>query len=337
MSVRKTAEIFLELQPYIDQPPVPVASLHAQACSNDGVTVNAWRDTWVSQYQANHAVHGPFKDKSIAKLYQKHRHSPVFLLGSGPSLKKNAHLLKDKKGIPIISCLHNFHFLEDLGIDVDYYVTLDAGPITIEEVSEGGNPETDYWAKTKGKTLLAYAGSHPNLLAKWQGEILFFNCSIPERETEEKIKAVEYFPHFVSSGGNVLGASLYIAKTYLGCETSIFLGADFSFGYNEKFHGWDSKYDIGLGHVVRMIDIYGVPVKTWPSYMNFASFFNWVAQSVPGRYINCTEGGIFGAFRDGNIRAVEQLPLEHCLERFSVSDHLKPLVDDPTGRGIIVY
>lgn len=323
MAGRKQALVWLEHQPYIDQSPVPQNILYQQACSNDATTVQSWRETWVSQARANHAVFGPFKDKSIGKLFNKHRHQPIFVVGSGPSLKKNAAQLTKKQGIPIISCLHNFHYLEDLGVEVDYYVSLDAGPVTIEEISEGGDASIDYWAKTKGKTLLAYIGSHPNLLAKWQGEIYFFNCPIPHSDIEKEIADIEKFRVLVSSGGNVLGACLYIAKAFLGCSTTIFLGADFSFSYEEKFHGWDSKYDASIGHYVKLTDIYGMKTKTWQSYANFKAWFDWVAQSVPGEYINCTEGGIFGAYNEGNIRAVKQMDLDDCLVRFGMSEHIR--------------
>lgn len=329
MARTKQALINLELQPYIERSPVPQTVLYQQACANDATTVTSWRDTWISQTKANHAVFGPFKDHSLGQLFNKHRHSPIFVVGSGPSLKKNAHLLKNKHGIPIISCLHNFHFLEDLEIDVDYYVTLDSGPVTIEEIAEGGNPETDYWAKTKGKKLLAYVGSHPNLLAKWQGEIYFFNCPIPDQGIEAEINAIEKFRLLVSSGGNVLGASLYIAKAFLGCSTTIFLGADFSFSYDEKFHGWDSKYDASIGNYIRLTDIYGNRTKTWQSYANFKAWFDWVAQQVPGEYINATEGGIFGAYSEGNILAVRQMDLEDVLTRFSMSEHMSEQVENP--------
>lgn len=329
MGAKKQALVNLELQPYIDWAPVPQNVLYQHACANDATTVNSWRDTWISQTKANHAVFGPFKDKSLGQLYNKHRHSPIFVVGSGPSLKKNAHKLVNKNGIPIISCLHNFHFLEDLGVDVDYYVSLDSGPVTIEEISEGGSPDVDYWAKTKGKKLLAYIGSHPNLLAKWQGEIFFFNCPIPDQSIETEINKIEKFRLLVSSGGNVLGASLYIAKAFLGCTTTIFLGADFSFSYEDKFHGWDSKYDASLGAYVKGPDIYGIPVKTWGSYRNFKCWFDWVSQQVPGEYINATEGGIFGAYNEGNIRSVKQMDLDEVLTRFSMSDHMRDQVENP--------
>jgi hypothetical protein len=326
---RKQALVYLEYQNTIEQSPAPLEALYSQACANDTTTVNSWRETWISQAKANHAVFGSFKERSIGKLFNKHRHMPIFLVGSGPSLKKNAHLLKGDHGIPIISCLHNFHYLEDLGVNVDYYVSLDAGPVTIEEVSEGGSSDVDYWEKTKGKKLLCYLGTHPNLLAKWQGEIYFFNCPIPDKQIEEEIDKIERFKVLVSSGGNVLGACLYIAKAFLGCRTTIFLGADFSFSYEEKFHGWDSKYDASLGNYVRLTDIYGNKVKTWMSYANFKAWFDWVAQRVPGDYINCTEGGIFGAYPEGNIRAVKQMDLSDCIEQFSLTKHIEDQVQNP--------
>lgn len=325
----KKCEIICEYQPYIDAAPIPTQALHQQACANDTVTVNHWSDTWLKQIKANHDRFGSFKAWSIGHLFQKHKFMPAVICGSGPSLKENAHLLKDNPGLVVISCLHNFHFLEDLGVNVDYYVTLDAGPLTIEEVSEGGNPDVDYWEKTKGKTLLAYIGTHPELLDKWQGNIYFYNAPVPDTELAKEIDKIERFNTKVSTGGNVLGACLYIAKGYFGCDTTIFLGANFCFSYLEKFHGWDSKYDANLGHCIRLTDIYGNKVKTWQSYANFKSFFEYVVQSVPGEYINCSEGGCFGSYPEGNIRAVQQMDLKHCLERFGLSEHLREQAENP--------
>jgi hypothetical protein len=329
LTTRKTATLFLEYQDIIEQSPIPSQNLYRQAASNDTVTVQSWKAAWVSQAKANHEAYGPFRDRSVGKFFRKHLHGPMFVLGSGPSLKKNAHLLKGDHGIPIISCLHNFHFLEDLGVKVDYYVSLDAGPVTIEEISEGGDPSLDYWEKTKGKVLLCYIGTHPDLLKKWQGEVYFFNCPIPELGVEYELDQIERFKVLVSSGGNVLGACMYIAKAIMGAVTTIFLGADFSFSYDEKFHSWDSKYDASLGNFIRVTDIYGNKVKSWQSYVNFKAFFDYVAQTVPGNYINCSEGGIFGAYPEGNIRAVRQMDLKDCIDSFMISEHIRPQIENP--------
>ena len=318
-----------EYQPYIDAPPVSHDQMYSQSTRNDSITVDSWKSDWIHNYKMNKEKLGNFADHSVGKLFQKHLHMPAIVVGSGPHLKRNAHLLKEAKGMPIVSCLHNFHYLEDMGVNVDYYVSLDAGPLTIEEVSEGGDPDVDYWAKTKGKTLIAYACSHPELISRWQGEIYFYNCGLPSKEIMEALDAVEVFNTHMSTGGNVLGAATYFAKGFLGCSTIIFLGASFSFSTEEKFHAWDSKYDVKLGKVLRLPDIYGYKAKTWQSYYNFATWFNFIAEKVPGRWINCTEGGLLGAYLEGNIRSIEQMDFKDCLAQFNMSEHLRKQAEDP--------
>jgi len=318
-----------ELQPYIFAPPRTPEDMYAQSTRNDQVTVDSWRGDWIRNYRQNQAFLGGFAKFSLGELHQAELHNPCILVGSGPHLKRNAHLLKDVKGIPIISCLHNFHFLEDLGVKVDYYVSLDAGPVTIEEVSEGGDPSKDYWEMTKGKKLIAYAASHPDLIAKWKGELYVFNCPIPAPDITQSLEEIEKFNVHVSTGGNVLGACMYIAKAYLGCSTTIFVGASFSFDNESHFHAWSSKYDDKLGSYIKVPDIFGYKVKTWQSYNNFCNWFNLISLQVPGEYINCTEGGTLGAYAEGNLITIQQMDLKDCLSRFSMSEHTRQMCEDP--------
>lgn len=320
----KQIEINLEYMNVIPNPPKKAPELYAQACSSDGITISTWRDIWLSNIKANHAAYGPFKDRSVGQLYSKFEKKPCIIVGSGPSLKNNYEVLKDTKGIPVISCLHNFHFMVDHEIPVDYYVSLDAGEITIKEISEGGKlTHEEYIKATKNKTLIAFIGSSPKLLETWKGKILFFNCPIPDRGLLDEINAVEEFYCYLSTGGNVLGACMYIAKAILGCNPIVFVGADFAFSYVNKFHGWDSAYDKDLGHALRTMDVYGMPVKTWQSYFNFKLFYEWVAMTVPGLYINCTEGGTLGAYPEGNIIHIMQMPLKHLIRMYSLHEDIK--------------
>jgi hypothetical protein len=328
----KKAEVYLEYQPLVHEPPTPSGALFQQSCANDAATIAHWKDIWVNQIKANKERFGSFADNSVFQLFKKFEHGAAIIAGAGPSLKNNAHKLKNRGKIPLISCLHNFHFLEDLGCPADYYVSLDAGKVVVEEVTEGGSGLVeDYWAKTRDRTLLAFIGSDPELLAKWQGKILFFNAPLPDKETIDQIDAIEKFTHYVSCGGNVLGACLYISKAILGCFNVIFVGADFSFGYDHKFHAWDSKYDKDMGVTVKLHDIYGIPVKTWASYAGFKSYFEHVALDVPGGYYNCSEGGCLGAYPHGNLSCFKYLDLEDCLKWFNASDNLQTMCDNPNG------
>lgn len=334
----KVAKVLLEYQPVIWQPPVAPKQLYANACSNDEQTIGHWRETWISNIKANKLKFGSFKDYSVGKLFGTEKFSPTVIAGSGPSLKRNAHLLKERNGLPLISCLHNFHYFEDLDLAPDYYCTLDAGEVTIEEVTEGGTKrEEEYWARTKERNLIAYIGTSPKLLEKWQGNIYFFNAPTPDQGLTKEIDAIEKFNLYFSNGGNVLGACLYLAKAILGCSTTIYVGADFSFGYPEieetkaqfRFHSWKSKYDAKMGKTQRVTDVFGNKVHTWPSYYNFKHFFDWVSLNVPGYYINATEGGCLGAYDSGNLFSFKYMDLKDAIKFFSLSNELKEACENP--------
>lgn len=320
----------LQYQNYIEQPPVAPKDLFGAACSSDEITINSWRDIWIKNVLTNKSKFGSFKEHSIGKLFNSNKYRPAIVAGSGPSLAYNVEHLKNRGDILLVSCLHNYHFFEDRGVKPDFYVSLDAGDVVLEEVSEGGSktPE-EYWESTKDKTLVAFVGSHPDLFKKWQGKVYLFNAPVPDKQYNDAVEQGEKFGMYVSNGGNVLGACLYIAKGIFGSAVIGFIGADFSFGYDKRFHGWDSKYDKDLGHALSTTDIFGNRVLTWGSYFNFKNWFDYIALTVPGIYVNCTEGGIFGAYRDGNIRAITQQPLKDFINMFELSENIRSSCENP--------
>lgn len=319
--VRKQ-EVFLEYQEYIDHPPIASGGLFQQAASNDAYTINHWRDIWIRNIRANKLRFGSFAEHSVGRLHGVMKNYPCIIAGSGPSLKSNAHLFKERGRIGLVSCLHNFHYLEDLDASVDFYTTLDAGPVVVEEVFEGGKHSEDYyWEKTKGKKLLAFIGTDPKLFDKWQGEVFFYAASVPDQEYQKVTHEIEPFDMNVSNGGNVLGACLYLSKGIMGANPIIFTGADFAFGYDKKFHSWDSKYDQTMGYAFRKTDIFGNKVYTWQSYYNFKCWFDSRCLEVPGIWINATEGGLLGAYEQGNLRTIRQMKLKDVLEMYNMSEH----------------
>lgn len=318
-TVVKTAEVLCEYQPYLNHSPISPKQLHKKACENDDVTISSWRPTWEENIRLNKAKYGSFSDHSIGKFFGYAHQRPVICIGSGPSLKDNAKELTKKGDIVTISCLHNFHYLEDLGAPADFYVSLDSGEVTIEEVSEGGaKTSEEYWELTKGRKLFCYIGTSPKLLEKWRGEVYFFNAPVPDPEFMKIVEDVEKFNLYVSNGGNVLGACMYIAKAFLGASSIAYIGADMSFSYSKKFHGWKSKYDKTIGEAIRVTDVFGNSVYTWPSYNNFKGWFEYIAMTVPGVWYNCSEGGTLGAYPGGNIRAIIQMPLSSFIRTMNM-------------------
>ena len=341
-------------QQIIEAPPIPKKGLYEKACSNDGVTITSWAKQWVDQCVENSKTHD-FIEDSVAAVLGRELTKPVIIAGSGPSLKKNVKQLnptpdrfmhpklgtfwKDTFGrgdIKIVSCLHNFGMFEDMDVmgPDDFYLNLDAGEITIKEVYEGSKHDEEWcWERTKDRTLLAFTSSHPELIKKWRGKILWFTTS-PNPATNEKLRDLIDFtkvPVF-NVGGNALGACLYMARAILGCGPTILIGADFAFDGVHAFHGWDSPYDEQFSGVQPCVDIYGRKRFTWPSYFNFKCWFDFVAcggnGNNPKLFINCTEGGILGAYPEGNIKQIQQMSLKECLNMFNYPRNMPDVLKD---------
>lgn len=333
----RNVNIDLQFQPEIPFPPDSPEKLHNEACANDKITVDFWRKIWLTQIKQNHEKHGPFKDKGIGHFHKYFYQRPVICVGSGPSLANNVDQLKNTKGIPIISCLHNYHYLEDRGINPEFYVTLDAGEVTLEEIAEGGaKTHEEYLASTKDKTLLAFTGAYPKLVDNWLGKVFWFMAPIPDQGIKDAVAKIEDFHTLVGSGGNVLGACFYIAKAIMGANPVVFVGADFSFSYENKFHAWSSKYDANLGNFMRATDVFGNSVKTWDSYYRFKCWFESRFCKVPGNYINASEGGILGSYPAGNISQIKQKALKDVISEFSLCDYTEASCKAPSDNNNLV-
>lgn len=326
----------LSLQVYIDGPPVNKSQLYARACSGDTITVESWRQQWTDQYDFNRA-HYDLGGLSAMNEYGKCAHKPVICVGAGPSLKKNIHVLASEgKDVCKVACLHTLAFLEDNGASADYYVNLDAGEITVSELYQGGKKDPEhYWELSKNRTLITATVGHPELHKKWRGKILFYNPPIPDPQLLNKIASTSGLGLYFNVGGNTLGAALYFAKAVLGANPIAFVGADFSFGYERRFHPFDSPYDAQCSGTIQVPDIFGVKVHTWPSYYNFKAWFDFIAcggkGDNPGTYVNCTEGGILGAYAEGNIRQIQQMPLAFFLLQYNMHKRMPEITKPGSG------
>jgi hypothetical protein len=262
--------------------------------------------------------------------------------GSGPSLRKNAKELKNRGFIGLVSCLHNFGYFVDNDIWPDYYLTLDAGDICIPEVYQGGKQlEEVYWAATEKCTLLASTVSNPALLAKWRGKILWFTAILPNKEMcDAHTAAIGGNIVCLSVGGNALGACMYFARTILGACPITFVGADFCFSYRKKFHPFNSPYDQKFSGLIKVVDIFGNACATWGSYFNFKNWFDFVAcgsfTGVPQIFINCTEGGLLGAYPDGNIKQIIQMKLKDFIAMYRLPEKLASVLEDSKKMGVPV-
>lgn len=319
----------LNYQPVID-PPQTKEVLYAQACQGDTITVKSFKNQWLAHFKANHEKHD-FKANSVMLDHAKWAYKPMICAGSGPSLKINAHHLKIRGGIGLISCLHSFAFLEDLGTPADYYLTLDSQDITIGEMTQGGKKDEQYyWDLTKDRTLIACTVANPKLIEKWQGRILWYNTTVPDLEYMRETEKYAFNLCF-NLGGNALGACYYFARAIVGACPIALIGADFCFSQKKKFHAWDSPYDQMFQGVEMANDVFGNRVWTWRSYFNFAKWFEFISLGGggdnPHLFYNCTEGGILGAYPGGNVKTIIQMPLNAFIHSFNQHKMMQGLYD----------
>jgi hypothetical protein len=282
--------------------------MYGQACSNDNVTVNAWREKWISNAKATKERFGSFKEHGLGQLFGSNKYKPCIVVGSGPSLSNNIEALKTVTDIPIVSCLHNYHYMEDHGIKVDYYVSLDAGDVVVEKfLKEVRNRMKSIWNPQKTKPLLPLLAQARSFLKPGVERFCSLIVRFQTTSTLKRQAPWKSFIHLFQPAATFWGRPLILPKRFWDLAKSRFLGADFCFSYTRKFHAWDSKYDGKLGEAIRAVDVWGNSVLTWQSYYNFKTWFDWLCTNVPGIYINCTEGGLLGSYPEGNIAQIRQM------------------------------
>ena len=337
--MKRTIEMELEYQPMIAGPPMQPEKMYDQACASDDVTINTWRDIWISNYKAAKERFGTFQDKTFGLIGGSNRHQPVICLASGPSLRESFPGLRKNQAmkypILVISALHNFALLKDEGIKVNYWVSMDSGDIVLDDTIEFGSKDQDfYWSQTEGETLLAVIASPPRLFDRWKGKVLLFNSKIGDPVIAKAFNDSERVVHYISSGGNVGGGVSYIGKAVLGSNPVILCGYDFCFSYDQKFHPVKTKYDNfngkGIGQTMDVTDVFENRRRTWPSYWNFKLWQEFIALKVPGIWINCSEG-ILGSYREGNIRQFLYMPLDDAVEQYRISDEVTIRENAPDG------
>lgn len=357
----------LQYQRVIDGPPPTKEQLYATATRSDAITNTSWNDIWIKQAKEN-GKNFDITALSCMSEYKKEAFKPVIIAGSGPSIKKNYRDLKKRtvlkqdletgkmeylegggrSDIKIVSCLHNFGLFEnnDIMTENDYYLTLDAGAITIPETIEGGeglHDEDWYWERSRNRTLLAHQTANPELLSKWRGKILFFTTPPANQAVKtvfDEVLDSSKVPSF-SVGGNALGACLYFARAILGGSSIIFIGADFSFSYDHKFHGWNSPYDNRFAGVEAATDVFGNRVYTWPSYYGFKCWLDFIAAGGHAgqdhSFINATEGGILGAYPEGNIRQFQFMSLKAALSMFTCHEKIPEMTQYTKVNPLVLY
>ena len=226
----------------------------------------------------------------LSELTDKYWGLPIFVVGTGPSLEKNMHVLtENKKGI-IIATNDAINILPK-EVKIDYYMVVD-----------GRLPER-WWANCKrdlkSMKLISVPLVTPNVTKYFDPDNIYWARFAGEEGPNRCFKDMN---HIVCiEPGYVCGFSALHAAFMLGANPVVMVGMDCCL-QNGRLHAGDvvkARALPGEEYVVAN-DIYGTPRVTSSTYMR-GMWKMAAGAKLNGRhthFINATEGGILKDFVD---------------------------------------
>ncbi len=283
------------------------------------------RIMWIDNYFDN--IRHLSKYPPLDVLRDRLKGVPLVVAGAGPSLKKNAALLKEFKGkAVIIAAITAYKPLLNYGVVPDFIIASEK--VDLPEYFTYGEDD-------KNTRLIAAEVSHPNMFSREvKDKFVFFNPYMCLSSEHAGLWGSSYM---LSSGGSVTTAALDVG-VMLGCDPIVFIGQDLSFGENEThapggvYVAQDIKIDRDTGTVTVEEDyvtlkekarsrfnlqwLKGLDGKPVPSKFDWVTFHQWFESYVgilkqkgnPVKVINATEGGAY-------IEGMEHTTLRDVLER----------------------
>ncbi len=255
----------------------------------------------------------------------------VFVVGAGPSLRKNIADLKKVGKLGVIVCVEAaFRYLMEQGVVPDYCVSIDADSRMLSMI-EGADT------------------SSPNLVAHWKGPRYFLRATGGSKDLDEKLHAAHRvvkvkrdlkvgdsldpladieveFPGLneaLTCGGNVTSYAHSFALSLLRAVRVVFVGADYSWTDVNDFyaggaHKMMSKERMEGENIFNHADSNGLTVTTNFTLFHLKTWHEEVAVGHPGHCFNATEGGILGVGKMGQpLAGWEILTLKDAVARFA--------------------
>jgi hypothetical protein len=295
-------------------------------------TVSGRADHWVANTVANR----PIYSKGNPPL----KGLTVFIVAAGPSLKKNAHLLKNLGRNHLIVCVDAaYRFLVKNGVTPDYCVSLDADERMITMIDGADTAKT---------TLVAQASASPALVKYWKGEKFFLRATGGSRDLDDKLHAahrvvrasktinkgetldplndivVEFagLRDALTCGGNVTTYAHAFALTLLKAQKIVFVGADYGWETDAEFYAGGAHKELAKERQDAEKVLSHPKLGGGECFTNFTmfSFKKWhddLAVHVAEHCVNATEGGILGVAQDGSsMGGWEHMTLAEAIEKF---------------------
>ena len=277
-------------------------------------TLKRFQKVWLRNIIKNSIFY--FGLPGIKDIEHTFHNKPAVIVGAGPSLSKNIHIIKKyKERFLLISTDTAYSTLSNEEIEPDFVVSVDPQ-----------DKNTLYLLYSpKNSFLIIDAGASFLSLTKYNlKKTILFDTIFPAYET---------FKHFwgekgsLLCGGSVSTAAFDLAR-FFNCNPIIFAGQDLAYSKKQthtrgnvleeflyykinRFHTYED-YNAKMLFLSDKIEINGwngEKVSTDRKFLTFIEWFRKEFQYTKGRIINSTEGGAF-------IEGIEHIPLEKAIEKY---------------------
>ena len=269
---------------------------------------------WVDNFTDNVAnrVKGGY---GVISLLNTLKYIPCIIVGSGPTLDANIHLLKDLQNKAcIISCDSSTKALLDHGVHPHLILSTD---------SKGAVKEFFRGMDLKNFNFILDTFCHPEtaqLLIDEGAKIYWYNTlPVESCSFSEVLNQWTGYLGNLGTGGCVATTIWSFAVQHLGCDPTILVGL--TEAYYDKTHQYaacvekhnKSHIDAYGSEPMQVKDIYDRDCYTQPGFDSFRAWFEDAFLWVPGIFINCSEGGILR-------RNVLNMKLSEVAERYLQTD-----------------
>ncbi len=275
---------------------------------------------WVENYFAN--LKSFFKYPPVDVLRGRFKGAPLVIAGAGPSLDRNAHVLKEfRDRVLVISAITAFKPLLRHGVVPDLVIAAEKRDLP-EFFTHGPDD-------LRARFLLAEVANDNMFERATGGKLVYFNPYNRLSVEQARFWGSDFFP---ATGGSVTTVALEVGRMF-GCDPIIFIGQDLAYGggkthADESFYH-DTKVSIDAvkkvvvegeaGHhadVKELLWLKGLDGKPVPSRYDWVTFHQWFEKEMAGirlsgsgpMVVNATEGGAF-------IEGMEHITLREALGR----------------------
>jgi hypothetical protein len=257
----------------------------------------------------------PFRIKSpgIKAYKDAFRGRPGIIVATGPSLRKNIHLLRYAQDRAVIFALDSsLKILMEEGIEPDFVFSIDFTENTINDYQG-----IDSFARAY---VVVDPEVCPSVVRKYPDRLIFID--LPEKPLCDWFASITEDKGRIDKGLSVCHTA-FLAAIYMGLSPVILIGQDLSYPSGET-HARGTSLSTTMknmpaddGKKLYVTNIFGAPVLTDKAMMVFLHHYrDIISENSPLRCINATEGG---ALIEGTeVRTLKDALLAFCGEKSDV-------------------